>query len=286
MKPSHPPLVVVLIALSYAVVAAQTLADNSQPLAFEVVSIKRVAELRQGSISRTLPDGTFRMTNGELGPLINLASPVPLSFRDVVGMPDWMMRERYDVTAKPPSGLTVEELRAQTPAMWRAMFADRMKLVAHVEQRERDVYLLQLARRDGKLGPGLKASPLDCTPHPVVSEPPPQTFPSLQERQNRCGLSMSPGLVVSGGVTMDRFVPSLRGFAGGDVENHTGLAGQYALTLRFSPARQLGAENGPTVDDAPGFFTALQEQLGLKLVHSKNMMPVFVIDHVEKPTPD
>jgi uncharacterized protein (TIGR03435 family) len=81
-------------------------------------------------------------------------------------------------------------------------------------------------------------------------------------------------------------VPSLRGFAGGDVENHTGLSGQYALTLRFSPTRQLGAQNEPTGDDAPEFFTALQEQLGLKLVRAKNMMPVFVIDHVEKPTPD
>jgi len=95
---------------------------------------------------------------------------------------------------------------------------------------------------------------------------------------------MSAGLLVSGGVTMDRFVPSLGGLAGGNVENHTGLDGQYALTLHFSPARQLGADAAPTADDAPDFFTALREQLGLKLERGKAMTPVFVIDHVERPS--
>ena len=198
-----------------------------------------------------------------------------------------MIRDRYDVTVKPPAGLTREQLREQMPLMWRAMFADRMKLLAHVEQRERDVYQLVVAREDGKLGPDLRPSTLDCTPRPVQGTPPssPQTVPSLQERQNRCGLSMSVGLIVSGGVTMDRLVPSLGGLAGGNVENHTGLEGQYAVTLRFSPARQLGgAENSAAPDDAPDFFTALREQLGLKLERQKKPVSVFVIDHIERPS--
>ena len=107
------------------------------PVEFDVVSIKHVDELRQSGGMRTLPDGTAMMMNQPLFSLVGAASPVPVTPRDIVGIPDWMMRERYDVTAKPPAGLTREQLRTMMPVMWRAMFADRMKLVAHIEQRER-----------------------------------------------------------------------------------------------------------------------------------------------------
>src|ERR1700745_3363638 len=75
---------------------------------FEVVSIKRVDELRQSGGMRTLPDGTFVVTTQPMGSLVNVASPVPA--RDTVGMPDWMTRDRYEVTVKPPGGLTREQL--------------------------------------------------------------------------------------------------------------------------------------------------------------------------------
>ena len=138
-------LSIALIAIStpfFARVSAQ----SPTPVEFDVVSIKHIDELRPGGGMRTLPDGTFMMMNQPLGTLVTTASPVPVTLRDIVGMPDWMMRERYDVTAKPPAGLTREQLRAMMPAMWRTMFADRMKLVAHVEQREKDAYALVLAR--------------------------------------------------------------------------------------------------------------------------------------------
>src|SRR5688572_13304562 len=149
-----------------AIVMAQPSAQSPTPMEFDVVSIQRVDEFRPGGGMRTLPDGTFMMTNHPLSSLISLASPVPVTPRDIVGMPDWLMREPYDVTAKPPAGWTREQLREAMPAMWRAMFADRTGLVAHVEQREKDAYVLMLARRDGRLGPNLKASTLDCTPRP------------------------------------------------------------------------------------------------------------------------
>jgi len=104
---------------------------------FDVVSIKRVDELRQNGGMRILPDGTVMMMNGPLGSLVNAASPVPITPRDIIGGPDWLWRERYDVTVKPPAGLTRAQLTETMPMMWRAMFADRMKLVAHIEQRER-----------------------------------------------------------------------------------------------------------------------------------------------------
>jgi len=162
-----------------------------------------------------------------------------------------------------------------------------MKLVAHVEQRERDTYALVLARSDGRLGPTLKRSTLDCTPAPnATPATPPQTLPPLQERQNQCGMSMSPGLIVSGGVTLDQFARSLTGLAGGDTENRTGLTGWYSVTLTFSLQRGAGVSlnANPAVDDAPDIFTAVQEQLGLKLQREKKMMSVFIIDRIERPS--
>jgi uncharacterized protein (TIGR03435 family) len=266
---------------------ARIRAQSPAPVEFDVVSIKHIGELRVGGGMRTLPDGTFMMMNQPLGTLVNTASPVPVTLRDIVGMPDWMMRERYDVTAKPPAGLTREQLRTMMPTMWRTMFTDRMKLVAHVEQREKDAYTLVLARRDGRLGPALKPSTLDCTSGPSLTpQAPPQTLPSLQERQGRCGLSMSPGLIVSGSVTLDQLARSLSGLAGGETENRTGLTGSYSIMLTFSLPRSAGASlnaNAP-LDDAPEIFTAVQEQLGLKLQHEKKLMPVFVIDHIERPS--
>jgi uncharacterized protein (TIGR03435 family) len=276
---------VVFALMTTTIVAVQLRAQSPASVQFDVVSIKRVDELRQGGGMRTLPDGTVMMMNQPLWTLVSAASPVPV--RDVVGMPDWMTRERYDVTAKPPAGLTREQLTHMFQPMWAAMFAERMKLVAHIEQRERDAYTLVVARSDGRLGPDLKPSTLDCTPRPIGEQPSPapQTPPTLAERQNRCGGSMSAGLIVSGGITMNRFVLSLRGLAGGEVEDRTGLQGTYALTLRFSTGRQTGGTaDASATDEAPDFFTAVQEQLGLKLQHEKKMTPVFVIDHIERPS--
>ena len=244
-------------------------------------------ELRQTGGMRILPDGTVMMMNGSSGSLVNAASPVPITPRDIVGGPDWLWRELYDVTVKPPEGLTREQRAEMIPMMWRAMFADRMKLVAHIEQREKDAFALVLARSDGRLGPELKPSTLDCTPNPnATPQAPSQAPPSLQDRQNRCGLSMSPGLMVSGGVTLDQFARNISGMAGGEVDNRTGLTGLYSVKMNFSLRRTAGAPLDPNaVDDAPDLFTALPEQLGLKLQRGdKKSTPVFIIDSIERPS--
>ena len=285
--------VVMLVALAVVAVLcpgfAQVTAQAPTEPKFDVVSIKRVNELRQTGGMRILPDGTVMMMNGSIGSLVNAASPVPITPRDLVGGPDWLWRELYDVTVKPPEGLTREQRAEMIPMMWRAMFADRMKLVAHIEQREKDAFVLILARSDERLGPDLKPSTLDCTPRSDATAPtPPPTGPqSPQERQNRCGLSMSPGLMVSGGVTLDQFARNISGIAGGEVENRTGLTGLYSVKVRFSLPRGAGAQPDPsaTVDDAPDIFTAVQEQLGLKLQRGdKKSTPVFVIDSIERPS--
>ena len=216
---SRKALNAVLIGLALcAQSAAQDLAQ------FEVVSIKRHVTLEANGGIQTLPDGTRIMINQAMSSLIRSAAPVPV--REVVGAPDWVNRERYDVTTKPPAGSTP----AQRQEMTRRMFIDRMKLVAHVEEHERDTFALVLARSDGRLGPNLKPSTLDCTPRPAdpgAPLPPPPT-----DIRNSCGMMMGPTQIVSGGITMDRLVVSLGGLAGGRLVNdRTGLKGPYALEL-------------------------------------------------------
>jgi len=269
-----------------AIVMAQPSAQSPTPVEFDVVSIKRVDELRPGGGMRILPDGTIMMTNSPLSSLISLASPVPVTPRDIVGMPDWLMREPYDLTAKPPAGLTREQLREAMPAMWRAMFSDRTGLVAHVEQREKDAYILMLAHSDGRLGPNLKPSTLDCTPHPDAAPQTPPAVPTLQERQSRCGMSTSRGSIVSGSVSLAQLAKSMSGLAGGEIDDRTGLTGPYSVSLTFSLQGRGGAapDANAAVNDAPDFFTAVQEQLGLKLQREKRIVPVFVIDRIERPS--
>jgi uncharacterized protein (TIGR03435 family) len=250
-------------------------AQSTTRVEFDVISIKRASPDAVGGSMRNLPDGTLVMVNQPIRSIINSASPVPV--RDVVGLPDWAMTERYDITARPPASST----REQRSEMWRTAFAERMKLVAHVEEREQDTFALVVARSDGRLGPQLKPSTLDCSPRPAgTPPPPPPQTPS--DVLKSCGGSFGRNSIVSGGITMDQLVPSLGGLAGRLVNNRTGLKGSYELTLNFSEPRRPGDTSPP--DDAPEFFTALQEQLGLKLQPEKTMVPIFVIDRIERPT--
>jgi uncharacterized protein (TIGR03435 family) len=256
-------------------VAVHVSAQSPAPAEFEIVSIKRNMSGPIGSDMRTLPDGSQRIVNVPIRNFIVAASPA--ATREVFGLPAWAFTERYDVTVKPPAGSTIH----QRDQMWRAMFADRMKLVAHVEQRERDVYSLVVARPDGTLGPNLKPSTVDCGSAGALPPSPNQRPAATKDAPDPCGVLMMPGKLVDSSMSLDGVASFLYGPVGGEVEDDTGLTGLYSVTLTFSP-RETGVRNDG--DNAPDIFTALQEQLGLKLLHRKRMMPVFVIDHIERPS--
>ena len=247
---------------------------------FDVVSIKpHKYDPVAGGGMRTGPDGSFTMTSQPIWSIIAYASPVPVAPREIIGLPEWARTEAYDIIAKPAPGSN--PTREQRAEMMRNMLIERMKVAGHIEEQERTVFSLVVARGDGRLGPQLKKSTLDCTP----TSPPdaaPQTRPSPP---SQCGMRMGQGTIEANGITLDRLVPSLGGLAGGQVNNRTGLDGAYDLTLRFSPPR-LNPDPSAPADEAPQFVTALQEQLGLKLVPQKAMVKILVIDHIERPTPD
>ena len=271
------------VSLICAVTMAALLSTRSQqppPIVdaqFDVVSIKRNTSGPGSSSMRTLPDGTFMMTNGEIVSIVGAASPVPVSLEEITGLPEWTKTERYDIIAKPADGSN--PTREQRAEMMRNMIIDRMKLVAHVEEQERTTFALVLARSDGRLGPNLQRSTLDCS---QPSAPPVAPLPDLQKR---CGMRMGHGMIESGGITLDQLVRSLGGLAGGRVTNRTGLDGWYSVSLKFAPPGPHADGSRPD-DDAPQFVTALQEQLGLKVVPEKTKVAIFVIDHIERPTPN
>jgi len=274
------------LVLLIAVVMAGTRVSAQVPEAppqFEVVSIKRsTADTGAGGI-RTLPDGTMVLVNQPIRSILGGASPEPA--QQVIGYPSWVETERYDITAKPPAGST----REQRSEMLRQMFAERMKLVAHVEQREQDAYALVVARDDGRLGPQLRLSTLDCSPPPTgTPPPPPRTAPLTDgEVENSCSMVVGNGRLLSGGLKLDVLSLTLRGLAGRVVTNRTGLDGFYAIKLMFAE-RRVAAGTGGTAPadpaDAPDIFTALREQLGLQLRPERITAAVFVIDSIERPS--
>jgi len=293
-----------IAALLLAVVSAEVFTQTATPAEprFDVVSVKR--NLTHGPSQRWLdrPDGGFTATNMPVSLLISRAYR-PVVPAEMIGLPAWVRTESYDVT-------TTSSLSRATPedrtAMLRAMLADRFKLVVHFEKRDRDVYDLILARRDGKLGTGIEpasdcgpsgtgragtdngiggAAPLNTqTPRP--DEPPsPCTFRTVAAALRRDGQRQL-GDLLEGDGPIDSLAAMLRLSTRRLVINKTNLSGSYRVKMNFDmEAAFRGPESdGAQPNAASPVFTAIQEQLGMKLQPSKALLDTLVIDRLEKPT--
>ena len=283
-------VLVVLCCLTVASVAAQQPAP-----AFEIASIKRNVDAKpmtSGTLQNT-PKGEIRLVAIPARLLVQRAYPVDVPGVQVIGLPSWATSENYDVTVRGNPDATPEEVRQ----MWRTLLADRMKLAAHYEPREVRGYKLVVARSDGKLGPQLKPSTLDCPapdPRTPAAHPPQTAMDALRpgavitadtERllMSQCRILMSTAnTTYAGAVTMQQLLVALR-FGGitEPIEDQTGLEGLYSFKLTF--ARQTLSLQ-PTVSDAPSIFVAVQEQLGLKLERTTMQSQAVVVDHIERPT--
>lgn len=218
------------------------------------------------------------MINSPVSTLIRAAYPAPL--RELVNAPAWVMSERYDVTAKADGSPNREAMTL----MLRSLLADRFKLSAHYETREAPVFALVVARADGRAGAGLRQSTVDCD---ALSEArragrQPDVAP-LASGASPCTWSaqFSDAATVSfGGLPLSRLPEAIGEQDGRVVIDRTGLTGTYEFTLRYAPDQRT------TSGELPSLFTALEEQLGLKLVPDRAPLQVLVIDHIERPTPD
>jgi uncharacterized protein (TIGR03435 family) len=227
-----------------------------------------------------VPAGTF------------VARAYGLAPNEMIGLPAWAMSDRYDLLA---TASLVNPTAEQRAAMLRAVLVDRFKLVAHMESREQETYDLVVARSDGRLGPDLKPSDGDCVAKAAADRaaaeatgrpptPPPGVF-DKNAPPPQCSLRMT-GDRMEGDTTMENLVRLLRPAVGRPVVDKTGLRGSYRLTLVFDRlAGSRGPQTGePAPGAAPSAFTAVQEQLGLKLESSRTMREVLVIDRFERPT--
>jgi uncharacterized protein (TIGR03435 family) len=262
---------------------------------FEVASIKQSTSDDRARMGAQ-PGGRVTVTNTPVRDLIAAAygmysAPAMIHAR-VLGGPDWLDADRYNINAKAsgefqfgPDGPPKDML-----LMLRALLQDRFKLKMHYETRELPTYDLVLARTDHTLGPELHKSNVDCEavfaarragvapPPRGPIEPPP------------CALISGPARTIAGAASMQQLATNLTARVERPVVDKTGLTDRFDFMLTFTPDQRPLPQSPPGLPpidpNGPGLFTALQEELGLKLVPSKAPMDVLVIDHVEHPTPD
>jgi uncharacterized protein (TIGR03435 family) len=273
---------------------AQAPATDAKP-AFEVATVK---PNKSGDMRVSLgiqAGGRFTAANVPLRMLIRNA--YQLQDFQLVGGPDWIASERFDIIAK-----AVGDVPPRPPwgppgplqLMLQTLLGERFKLSVHRETRELPVYELVLARPDGKLGPQLQPSTVDCAAVAAArgrGGAPSPAPPSPGERP--CGIRMMGGRLAAGGFPLSQLAITLSQFVQRVVLDRTRLTGNFDFDLTFTPDQlpqgppPPGAPPLPPIDpNGPSIFTALQEQLGLKLESSRGPVEVLVIDHVEQPTPD
>jgi uncharacterized protein (TIGR03435 family) len=247
-----------------------SLAESREP-SFDIVSIKRNVSGDQDIAINRSSGSTFNSTNLPMAGVLMRAYGV----KNIAGGPEWLGAERYDVAAKATGKPTLDEINA----MLRRMFTDRLKLTAHIQAREISVYALEVARANH---PGLKPLTLDCDAVRNEREAAQKSNQSPATASNGaplCGFTWA-GAFNSGGMTMPEFVSRLDFVAGRVVIDRTGMTGRYEFTVRFAPPGQGATARS---DDAPDFFTAIQEQLGLRLRATRASVDTLVIDHIDRP---
>lgn len=279
------------LALGVAYTAQNRPASQSETIAaagprFEVASIKLYASdpagWRQGyTISDPPNEGTFEATEVTVERLVEMAYGVHDSWL-IQGGPNWFRSEKFDIQAKAGSaanqelsGLSGDQGGAAKHRMLQALLADRFKLVVHRETKDLPGYALVIAKN----GPKLREAS------------------GIEGRVEGQWGSNAQGLLSFRGTPMATLAEFVSERLGCVVVDHTGLEGKYNFTFQW-PSVQTEAEtsagqeggkqaaNNPHMLDAsePSIFTAIQEQLGLKLEPAKNPVEVLFIDHIEKPS--
>jgi uncharacterized protein (TIGR03435 family) len=301
MSPWTMALVVAAVAGALGVnLIAQTPATAEANPTFEVASVRPNTSGDSRMSSKTLPGGRFEAIN--IPPRLLLMNSYLLQPQQLIGAPDWISSERFDIVAKADGELGPPVSRdgpSQLQLMIRALLEERFKLKVHREPKEVPIYTLVLARADGKLGAGLKASTVDCEALRAAERkggPPPE--PPKPGERPQCGARVGFGELLAGGQPLLELISLLSGTVGRSVVDRTGLTGTYDIHLKWTPDRILQRAagtapsepirvNGVDIDpNGPSIFTALQEQLGLKLESERGTIDALVIDHIERPTPD
>ena len=300
---------VFVIAMAPMMAAAQQFMPDFGPPVdperrFELVVIKPFANVDGQVLMRMVP-GRFE-SSLPVGVLLRQALRKP--DYQIVGAPGWLDTERYSIIAKPPEGIPLTAVSV----LLTNLLKDRFRLATHLETRERPVFHLVMARPDGRLGPNIKPTSPECqatiakrNAAATASAGRGGTLPDLPPPPGPddpvpCGFFRIPvGRAAASGFAIAQLTPTLSDLTGRTVIDKTGVTGLYDFTLKYAPelVRVAGpfgllstgrpvAPDTPADPDAPDLFTAVQEQLGLKLESARGPVEMVVIDNIEKPALD
>jgi uncharacterized protein (TIGR03435 family) len=275
--------------LAVAATAGLIGAQDARPQ-FEVASIKPNAGAGRGSKFGSRGPGTFYTENIPLRMMIAEAYGVK-QFQITSG-PAWISSDGYDITAKPgfSEGTGPVDQRLRTMLRLQRLLEERFRLKFHRETKEMPVYLLTVVNG------GLKLAEADCVKFDI--DHPPSRPADGAPRPRYCGnMRMGkngPNMTVDGiGIEMSNLIFWLTDSMSRTVIDNTGYTGtfdakvEYAPDLGHPPPGMGGGEVGSAgvLDNAgPSLFSALQEQLGLKLEASRGPVEILVIERVERPT--
>jgi len=219
----------------------------AQDLRFQsaTVSLNTSGALSGGS--QIQPGGRVTITNTSIRDTLRYIYDVP-DFA-IVGAPDWLSSERYDIGAEAAGNPSRDELKE----MMRNLLADRFALVVHRESRQVPVFELRRLRTDGSLGPGLVPATTNCEVGSTAA----------------CPHDLGAGSYAAKGMPMPRLVRTLAELAGRPLIDRTNLSGVYDVSLTWTPG-------GP-------ILAAVREQLGLELEARDEQAQMLVIDSVARP---
>jgi uncharacterized protein (TIGR03435 family) len=256
------------------VVTALNITTVAQRAQFEVASVKLHTSDDPRMFMVAQPNGRFVAANIPLRLLIRTA--YQLQDDQVIGGPDWLATDRFDIDARAPETAIPPYPHLQD--MLQMLLADRFKLTTHNDKRELPVFALERSRRDGSFGPGLRST---ACPDLAIDLSRPQPCVNIQT---------GVGSLTVRGMPFSQFTPYLSPYVNRVIVDRTGLDGRYDIELKWtpeSPAQGRGANEPPAPDpNAVSIFTALQEQLGLRLDSTRETVDVLVIDTLERPTPN
>jgi uncharacterized protein (TIGR03435 family) len=254
--------IVAAILLAGSIIAAALVLVTAQPLTFEAAAVRpnMSGDMRQRSSTQ---GRTYTVVNMPLLRIIGAAYEVGPILSRLTGGPAWIQNERFDITAALPEGTTFRDV----PAMMRALLAERFTLVVRRETREAPSYALMLARDDGRLGPRLRRSTIDCVAEQKAGRQHPHCQTQVDSNIQIRGQGMA---------TLARLLPS---FAQRPVIDRTGLTGEFDIDIEIPPQSTVAG-----IDAGGGIFTAITEQLGLRLEPIAAPLEFIVIERVERPT--
>jgi bla regulator protein BlaR1 len=239
---------------------------------FEVASVKPANPAADERSLRTDNVGGLNATNVPIRALITMAYGIRDS--QLTGGPAWVGTACYDVMAKPgkmegapesvgPGSITDEQPKVRDDLLKervRNLLTERFGLQVRKEMREEQVYTLTVTKSGPKVTPN--------------------TTPGARQ-----GLTMNPGRAQGFAAPMSLLAEDLADTLGRPVIDKTGLTGKYDWKLEWSPEATTGGTEAPLqVNAGPTIFTAMQDQLGLKLESSKGPVEVYVIDHIDRPS--